>query len=162
MTRRGWKRAQPTSLRQAIEMCKDYAREVHNLGVERIAEIMDEESHWTVYGWLRDGSIPGRKIMGFQCACRCDFITRWLAHANGQLLIDIPAGRLPDGEDIKRLQAVLNDAVGALLAFATGRADADQVGADLNRALEGLAWHRENVQRAGQPELDLHPEGGHV
>lgn len=155
MSRRNWRRAQPTSLRQAIEMCKDYAREVHNLSVERIAEIMDEDSPWTVYGWLRDGSIPGRKLLGYQHACRCDFITRWLAHANGQLLINIPLGRLPEGEDIKRLQAILNEAVGALLDFASGRTDADAVGGHLNTALEGLAWHRENVQRAAQPELDL-------
>lgn len=155
MKRRSWKRAQPTTLRQAIEMCKDYAREVHNLSVDRIAEIMDEESPWTVYGWLRDGSIPGRKIMGYQSACRCDFITRWLAHANGQLLIDIPVGRMPEGEDIKRLQAVLNDAVGSLIAFATGHTDDDQVAGEINTALEGLAWHRENVLRASQPELEL-------
>ena len=153
MTRRNWKRVQPTSLRHAIELCKDYARDVHNLSVERIAEIMDEESHWTVYGWLRDGSIPGRKLLGYQHACRCDFITRWLAHANGQLLITIPAGRMPDGADVQKLQATLNEAVGALLAFATGHADAEQVGQDINLALEALAWHRENVQRAAQPEL---------
>lgn len=155
MSRRNWKRVQPTSLRQAIELCKDYAKEVHNLSVERIAEIMDEESHWTVYGWLRDGSIPSRKILGYQHACRCDFITRWLAHAAGKLLIDVPIGRMPEGEDIKRLQAVLNDAVGALLGFAHGRLDADQVSQELNAALEGLAWHRENVAKVAQPELEL-------
>lgn len=155
MKRRNWNRAQPTSLRQAIEMCKDYALDRHNLSVERIAEIMDEDSQWTVYGWLRDGSIPARKLLGYQHACRCDYVTRWMAHANGQMLITIPPGRVPSGEDVQRLQAVLNEAVGALLNFATGRADADQVGADLNLALEGLAWHRENVIKGNQPELEF-------
>lgn len=158
MTRSHWKRAQPTSLRHAIELFKDYAREVHHLSVERIAEIMDEESHWTVYGWLRDGSIPGRKLLGYQNACRCDFITRWLAHANGQLLIRIPIGRMPGGEDVQRLQTVLNEAVGALLDFAIGRADAEKVGQDINLAMEALAWHRENAHRAAQPELGFDHE----
>lgn len=155
MTRRNWKRVQPTSLRHAIELCKDYARETHNISVERIAEIMDEESHWTVYGWLRDGSIPSRKILGYQHACHADFITRWLAHAAGKLLVDIPAGRLPDGEDVHQLQHTLNAAVGALLAFAAGRADEETTRHDLTLAMEGLAWHRENVTRAAQPELEL-------
>lgn len=155
MTRRNWKKVQPTSLRQAIELCKDYAREMHNISVERIAEIMDEESHWTVYGWLRDGSIPGRKILGYQHACRCNFITRWLAHSNGELLIDIPLGKLIGGDDVHQLQGTLNAAVGALLGFAGGKLDADQVGAEINTALEALAWHRENVAKVAQPELDL-------
>ena len=40
MTRRNWKRIQPTSLRNALELCKDHAKERHNLSVERIAEQM--------------------------------------------------------------------------------------------------------------------------
>lgn len=158
MSRRDWKRRNPTSLRHAIELCKDYARDVHNLSVERIADIMDEESHWTVYGWIRDGSIPSRKILGYQHACHCDFITRWLAHSAGKLLIDIPPGRLLDGDDTHRLQATLNAAVGALLGFAAGRMDADQVGAEINIALEALAWHRENVARHAEPELEFSHE----
>lgn len=35
-----WKRLRPTSLRHALEACKEHAREVRNLGVERIAEQM--------------------------------------------------------------------------------------------------------------------------
>ncbi|MBK6742494.1 MAG: hypothetical protein IPG66_05750 [Hydrogenophilales bacterium] len=107
------------------------------------------------YGWEREGSLPGRKILSFEHACGCDFVTRYLAHASGKLLIDIPIGRMPEGEDIKRLQAVLNDAVGALLGFAHGQMDTDQVGAEINAALEGLAWHRENVIKERQPELEL-------
>lgn len=155
MTRRNWKKVQPTSLRQAIELCKDYAREMHNISVERIAEIMDEESHWTVYGWLRDGSIPGRKILGYQHACRCNFITRWLAHSNGELLIDIPLGKLVDGADVHALQDTLNSAVGALLSFAAGKTDEADTITAVTKAMEGLAWHRENVARVAQPELDL-------
>ena len=155
MSRRNWKKVQPTSLRHAIELCKDYAKEVHNISVERIAEIMDEESHWTVYGWLRDGSIPSRKILGYQHACRCNFITRWLAHTGGQLIIDMPRGRLLDGDDTHALQNTLNEAVGALLGFAAGRLDADQVGHELSTAIEALAWHRENVARHTQPELEF-------
>lgn len=155
MRRRNWRAFNPRSLREAIEGCKDYALEKHGRKVEEIAELAGEDSQWTVYGWLRDGSIPGRKIKTFQHACGCDFITRWLAHSSGLLLIPVPSGRLPAVDDVHRLQGTLNAAVSALLGFASGEMDAEQVGAEINAALEALAWHRENVARCHQPELDL-------
>ena len=155
MTRKNWKKAQPRSLREALELCKDYAISVHHRSVERIAELAGEESHWTVYGWLRDGSIPGKKIVAYQHACGCDYITRYLAHSAGRMLIEMPVGKLARSEDVHELQATLNAAVGALLGFAAGHLDADQVGAELNTALESLAWHRENVNKVSQPELEF-------
>lgn len=49
MSRRNWKHIQPTSLRQALELCKDHAKERHNLSVERIAERMGLADHWALY-----------------------------------------------------------------------------------------------------------------
>lgn len=155
MTRRNWRTVNPRSLREAIELCKDYALEKHRRSVERIAELAGEESQWTVYGWLRDGSIPGKKIHAYQHACGCDFITRWLAHSSGLLLIPMPHGRPVEVDDVHRLQTTLNTAVSALLGFAGGSMDADQVAGEINTALEALAWHRENVNRSHQPELEL-------
>ena len=155
MTRRNWRTVNPRSLREAIELCKDYALEKHRRSVEQIAELAGEESRWTVYGWLRDGSIPGKKIKTFQHACGCDFITRWLAHSSGMLLITMPHGSPVEVDDVHRLQGTLNSAVSALLGFATGKMDAGQVGSEITSAMEALAWHRENAARSKQPELDL-------
>ena len=47
--RRNWKRLQPTSLRNALELCKEHARERLNRSVERIADEMGITDHWTVY-----------------------------------------------------------------------------------------------------------------
>ncbi|AOE92049.1 hypothetical protein LBM341_03799 (plasmid) [Ralstonia solanacearum] len=55
VTRRNWKRIRPTSLRHALELCKDYAKERHNLSVERIAESMGLADHWTLYKWFQNG-----------------------------------------------------------------------------------------------------------
>jgi hypothetical protein len=153
MTRKNWKRANPRSLREALELCKDHAISVHRRSVERIAELAGEESHWTVYGWLRDGSIPAKKIHAFEHACGCDFITRYLAHSNGQLLINIPAGRAVSGEDIHALQSTLTAFVGTLLGYAQGTVDGDTVVGELFSAMEGLAFWRENVTR--EPELEF-------
>lgn len=160
MSRTNWKRVSPTSFRHAIELCKDYAKEIHNLSIERIADLMGEESHWTVYGWLRDGSIPGKKILAFQNVCRCDFITLWLAHSESKLLISIPAGRKVAAADINVLQDETTAAIAALIQFAQGKATENDTINSITRAMEGLAWHRENVTKANEPELEL--EAPHV
>lgn len=155
MNRRNWRTVSPRSLREAIELCKDFALEKRHRSVERIAELAGEESHWTVYGWLRDGSIPGKKIHAYQHACGCDFITRYYAHSSGMLLIPMPTGSKLEGEEVHRLQHTLNTAVGALLSFADGQMDGDHARAELTAAMCALAWHRENVARHHQPELEL-------
>lgn len=155
MPTRNWRSFRPTSLREALEGCKDYALEKHRRGVERIAELMGEESHWTVYGWLRDGSIPGKKIVSYQHACGCDFLTRYYAHSAAMLLIPIPQGRAVQLDDMHRLQGTLNGAVAALVRFAAGDIEAAEAGHEITTAMEALAWHRENTARTTQPELDL-------
>lgn len=155
MSRRNWKRIQPTSLRHALELCKDFAKERHNLSVERIAESMGLTDHWTVYKWIQSGRIPANMIRPYETACGIDYVTRWLAASSGRLLIDIPTGRKADAADMQALQELLNTAVGQLLQFYGGKAEAGDTLAAIQQAMEGLAWHRGNVQKHAQPELDF-------
>ncbi len=155
MSRRNWKRIQPTSLRHALELCKDFAKERHNLSVERIAERMGLTDHWTVYKWIQTGRIPANMIRPYETACGIDYVTRWLAASSGRLLIDIPTGRKADAADMQALQELLNTAVGQLLQFYGGKAEAGDTLAAIQQAMEGLAWHRGNVQKHAQPELDF-------
>lgn len=155
MSRRNWKRIQPTSLRNALELCKDHAKERHNLSVERIAESMGLTDHWTVYKWIQSGRIPANMIRPYETACGIDYVTRWLAASSGRLLIDIPTGRKADAADMQALQELLNTAVGQLLQFYGGKAEAGDTLAAIQQAMEGLAWHRGNVQKHAQPELDF-------
>ena len=155
MIRRNWKRIQPTSLRNALELCKDFAKERHNLSVERIAESMGLTDHWTVYKWIQSGRIPANMIRPYETACGIDYVTRWLAASSGRLLIDIPTGRKADAADMQALQELLNTAVGQLLQFYGGKAEAGDTLAAIQQAMEGLAWHRGNVQKHAQPELDF-------
>ena len=155
MTKRNWKSFNPRTPREAIEGCIKSAHERKNRSVERIADLAGEHSHWTVYGWVREGSIPLAKINAFQHACGADFITRFLAHSAGQLLIDIPHGHAIEGDDLHALQSTLNAAVGTLIGYAQGTVDGDAVVGELFAAMESLAFWRENVTR--EPELDLEP-----
>ncbi|MCA8013583.1 hypothetical protein [Burkholderia cenocepacia] len=155
MSRRNWKRIQPHSLRHALELCKEHARERRNLSVERISEHMGLADHWTLYKWFQSGRMPISLIRPFEDACGADFVTRWVAASAGRLIIDIPTGRDATAEDMQILQRTLNAAVGQLLDFYAGSANADETIATIQQAMEGLAWHRGNVERHVQPELDL-------
>lgn len=155
MSRQNWRGVQPTSLRNAIELCKDHAKEAHNRSVERIAELMGEESHWTVYGWLRDGSVPARKIAAYEHVCGANYITRWLAVSAGCLLVQIPTGRALTERDVMGLQKDFTTAADHLLRFYAGRADAaDTLGA-LTELMQGVAWHHGNVRQHQQPSLEF-------
>ncbi|NLR73555.1 hypothetical protein [Leeia aquatica] len=158
MSRPNWSRIQPSSLRHALELCKDFAKARRNQSVERIAERMGLTDHWTVYKWIQTGRIPANMIRPYETACGIDYITRWLAASAGRLLIDIPTGRDASAEDMQKLQEVLNTAVGQLLQFYGGKAEAADTLAAIRNAMEGLAWHRGNVEKHAQPELCFQEE----
>ncbi len=153
MNRRNWKVWRPGSLQEAVEGCVQYAQ-TKRLSVERIADLVGE-SRWTIYKWIQTGGIPARKIAGFEHACGRCYITEYLASSARKLVVDIPTGRLPEGSDVHALQQSCTDAIGALLAYAEGKADAADTIDHLTAALTRLAHERAQVERHAQPELDL-------
>lgn len=155
MGRKNWKKLQPHSLRQALEWCKDYARERHNLSVERIAERMGEADHWVLYKWIQTGRIPAVLIPAYEAACGVDFVTRWLAGASGKLLVDIPTGRKLKPSDVQELQEQLHEVVGRLINFYRGDEQAEETLAAITNSMESLAWHKGNIEQHSQPQLEL-------
>lgn len=156
--RRNWKRLRATSLRHALELCKDHAREKHNRSVERIAEEMGIADHWTVYKWLQTGRIPAILIRPFETACGIDFVTRWLAASSGRMLVDIPSGRPLKDADMVELHSSFAQALAFLTDFYAGKAKPDETVEALSAHLENVAWHRANVAQHSTPELDFDPE----
>lgn len=154
--KRNWKRVRPTGLLNAMELNVEHALATRNAGVARIAEGMSEESHHNLYKYLANGRMPLVKLRAFEDACGATFVTRWLAMSAGMLVIDMPTGRSADSNAVLALQETLNEAVGALIQFYSGKADQADVLARLTAGLEGLAFHRENVKKFDQPELQFH------
>lgn len=151
---RNWKRVHPNSLIEAFRLAKDYARERKQLSVERIADLMGV-THDTLYKWLSTGRMPATSIPGYEHACGCQFVTRWLATSSGKLVIDIPTGRNASAESIQELQQCLHTVVGRLMDFQKSEATAEATLASTLAALESLAWHHHNVKREATPELDF-------
>lgn len=153
--RRNWKRVRARSLREAMELCIEFALDVHRRKVPEIAELMGVPSHFTLYKWLESARLPAVMIRPFEYACGCTFVTDFLGSSAHKLVIDIPKGKPSGALEITDLQGRLSDAVGSLIRFYQGGADAEQTEAALTGVMTDLAFHRENVKRAAQPELGL-------
>ncbi|WP_219211905.1 hypothetical protein [Variovorax boronicumulans] len=155
--RRNWKQLQPTSIRHAMELCKDHARERLNRSVEGIAAEMGLTDHWTLYKWLQNGRIPANLVIPFENACGIDFLTRWLAASKGRLLVEIPNGRPLKSKDVVELHNGFSAAVKLLTDFYAGKAESVETMAALSAHLGDMAWHRANVAQHSNPEFDFNP-----
>lgn len=155
MTPKQWKNLQPSSLRGAMEGCKEYAKERHNLSIQRIAAKMSLADHWVLYKWIESGRIPATHILPFEEACGINLISRWLSAAEGKLLVDIPSGRSGTANDIQELQEQLHNVTGLLMKFYDGNASAEATLESIQNAMQKLAWHRGNVQQHEQPQLEF-------
>lgn len=157
MSRRNWKRVQPSSLRDALRLCKDHALDKNNYSVERIADLMGITAD-LLYKWLANGRMPVSAIPAYEHICEINFVTRWLAASTGHLMISIPTGRNASAEDMQVLQELLHNAAGKLLQFYTQKADAPNTLAAIQQGMEGLAWHKGNVEKHLQPEFQFTEE----
>lgn len=153
MSRRDWKHAQPKNLPDAFQLCVDYALDQYNRSEQQIADLMGLAQPWRLYKWVAEANMPTRLLRGFEHACGANYVSRYLAHSNGQLLIKVPTGRKVAATDIQVLQEVTNAAIGAVLAFANGSLVADEAVGRITTAMEGLAWHRANLEKHQQPEF---------
>lgn len=157
MTRKRWKPVQPQTMQHAIRLCLDYALHKHNRSVPRVADLIGT-TEWTIYGWMKEGSIPSKRIRPFEFACDATFVTQYIAASAQKLVIDIPAGRASSQDELLDLQNRLNDAVSLLTRFYRDEAEVKDVLHGVTNAMEQLAGHRENVRKHEAPELALFGE----
>ena len=153
--RRNWKRIQPNSLNHAQELCLLHARERLNRSVDQVADLMGLTNKWVLYKWIQNGRIPTVLIRPFEAACGINYVTRYLAHSDHKLLIDIPTGKRASDNDINTLQVCFTDAVALLLRFYGGQAESGETLSALTSTMERLAWHRGEVERHQHPEFDF-------
>lgn len=147
--------APATSLRIAFEHDKRTALIEHRRGIERIAELMNNVKPATLYDWIDEIRMPVHALPAWEHATGGSSVMRYLVSQGNRLVIDIPRGRALVAGDVQDLQRSTHEAIGALLGFSEGRTSADEAMAALLHAMGAMAWHRENVRRSSQPELDL-------
>lgn len=156
MKRRNWKRVRPTSLVEALRLCKEYAQERLNLSVERIADRMGV-THDSLYKWLGTGRIPAILIPPYELACGCSFASSWLAASAGKLVVDMPTGRKADAVELAGVNGSCATAVQLLAAFYADPAatDTDATLSALRTHLEQVAFHHHNVAQYEAPQLEF-------
>jgi hypothetical protein len=155
MTRRNWKKVYPTSLPQAMEMCLQYALEKKNLSVQRVAELMGMSSHWALYKWVAEATMPAKKIKVFEYACGINFVTQYQAHSSNHLLIPMPTGKKANHQEINEVMLDTSVVMSQLFQHAEDGNLHDELMAGLTQLMEGLAYQRGNIEKEQQPELEL-------
>ena len=138
-------------------MCKDFAKDKHNLSVERIADEMGLTAG-RLYQHLENGDMPFNRVRSFQNACRCHYVTQYMAHGDDYILIKMPKGKKISDEKMLQFSATYSKALNELTEFHTHHQNPEAVIAALSEHLEKTAWHRANVERTSQPQLDF--DGG--
>lgn len=153
MTRRIWNRV-PTSLPAAFEQDRDHGKRTRQMGVERMAELQ-AVSPSRLYKWMEEADLPVNRLACWMHGTGGRAVIRYLCAQAGGLFVPVPAGRAVSPVELAELQEAQAQAMTALCQFYSQRASHDEASAALQRALEGLAWHRSNVEKTAQPELDL-------
>ena len=104
----------PNSLRIAFEMDKNHALKQRRLSTERLAELMSATPA-TLYKWMEQESMPAKALIAWQHLTGAQNVVRYLAAAEGAVVVVIPTGRATTAEGVHALQATLHEATGALL-----------------------------------------------
>lgn len=145
----------PTSLRYALEACKDHARKHYNMSVERIADAMGLPDHFALYKWISTGRMPANMIRPFEMACRANHASRFIAASAGGLFVDMPTGSKAGPAELCELQRSATDALSALMAFYDGKGDLATTLARIELAMSGFAFHDANIRKFETPELEF-------
>ncbi len=107
---------------------------------------------------MEDADLPANRLAAWFHNTNGRAVIRYLCAQAGGLFVPVPTGRRPNPIEMAELQKVLAETTGALLRFYSGQADANETLGDVQQALEALAWHRGNVEKHAQPELDFQEE----
>lgn len=148
-----WNRMQPSSLRHALELCKDHARVKKNMSVEKIADAMGVTDHWIIYKWFQTGRIPANLIHPYEYACGINYVSRWIAASAGNMLVPIPSGRCLKATDVIELHNGFGLALQLLTDLYAGKADVQQTLDALTSHMVDVAWHQRNVAEFATPQL---------
>jgi hypothetical protein len=142
------------NLRAALDQVRDMALKKKRISSERMAELLGVPAS-TYYKWCEEARMPVDKLALFEHVAECSAATRYLAHRAHLLVIDMPRGRGAVAGDIQGLQGVLHAAVGALIEFGAGTATAEEAIERITAGMESLAFHREDVRKHAEPELEF-------
>ncbi|BBF86308.1 hypothetical protein DLM_2707 [Aquitalea magnusonii] len=122
---------------------------------KRMADLMGVDVK-TYYRWMAESSIPLNRVRQFETFCKASHISEYLCTAHGgRVVITIPTGKKTKASDLGEMQGNFGKVVMLLEQFYRDKTDLQETLGALNEVLSQVAYHRENVIKIGQPELEL-------
>ncbi|NHR06492.1 hypothetical protein HA052_14960 [Chromobacterium haemolyticum] len=144
----------PSSLDEAIERQVDAAAK-RGLVPKRMADLMGVEVK-TYYRWLADSSMPLNRIRQFETFCMASHISEYLCMAHGdKVVVAIPSGRSAKASDLGEMQANFGEVIMLLEQCYRDKTSIAETLTLLSVVLSQAAYHRENIRKICQPELDF-------
>ena len=154
VSKRNWKRKRPETLQEAFNLCCEHALEVKRRPAKQMWDLM-ATTQQTYSRWVSEGVMPSNRILQFEDLCGVHFVSDYLTLASGRMPIELPTGRKADQVEISELQTQQANAMALLIRFYQGRAALDETIESLDEVLRGFTFHRANVVKTGEPELDF-------
>ncbi|KZE34575.1 hypothetical protein [Crenobacter luteus] len=146
-----------SSLDEAIERQLEAAARL-GLVPKKMADLMGVEVK-TYYRWLADSSMPLNRVRQFEAFCKVSHISEYLCTAQGnKVVVAIPSGKKAAVAELAEVQANAADAMALLARFYQDKVGLAETVAALTTVLSQVAYHRENVMKTGEPELELFGE----
>jgi predicted DNA-binding transcriptional regulator AlpA len=137
-----------------MELCIEFAA-TKRRPIKVLADLMGVEVK-TLYRWLSDTSMPLNRIRQFETFCGKSFVSEYLCMAQGdKVVVTIPSGKKAGVLELAQVQGAFADAMSKLVRFYESEGDVDETVSAITGTLVQLAYQRENVLKAGTPELDL-------
>lgn len=155
MRKRNWKNIQPTNLDEAVELCTEFAAEQLRRPAKVMADLMGVELK-TYYRWLAESSMPLNRVRQFETFCGVAFVSEYLCQSHGNRIVtNIPSGKKASVCDVAQAQANAAAALALLARFYMDGQGVEETLSALARSMSEFAFHRQNVEKTGAPELGL-------
>lgn len=141
-------------MNHAIQLCKQHALDNKNMSVARIADHLAITTD-TLYKWLGNGRIPANHVFAYEQACGISFITEYLAHGQGYLLVKAPTGRKAEHKDLNKLQLYMAQVAAKIIEANEGDCTAQDAIDHIKVLMQDLAYQQKNVAAVQVPQTQF-------
>lgn len=153
-SRKNWNKIVPNSPVHALQLCKEFAVDKHQMSIERIADRMGTTRE-SLYKYISNGTMHASMLIAFEQACGKAYMTQYSAHSQGFLLVEAPSGKRAKTKDVIELQALMVQVAGLILRAFDGTADIGETVALIKKLMEDLAYQERNLTSFESPQMAL-------
>lgn len=157
MTKTYWNRVVPHNINHALRLCKQHGIEKNQMSVERLADALMATAD-TLYKWIGNARLPVNAIVAYEQACGINFITQYLAHSQGFLLVPVPSGKRAEHKDLAELQLFMTEVSALIIKCHNGSCNAQTAIDGISTLMKDLAWQQNNIGKINTPQPELFGE----